>query len=442
MHASATICIVVALLACSDDGNPHAAPDGGRAGSAASAGAGGNTGGSAGTRPGPTDAAVNDAAARDAATNPGTKRDAAVPAGGHDAAASDDDAGSQPDAAAASGKPFVYVSGYGSTIHIFELDPQNGTLTARGTADGGKSPSYLAFAPNHETLYAIDEASPPDSEVIAFAIDQRSGALSEINRAASGGGGSPHLAVDPSGKWIAVAHYDSGHTTILPVRSDGGVGNVVATKRGPNDDCVRAHQAVFDRSGTHLFVPCLDSSYVQQFKLNPADGSLSYNDPPTVAVSGGPRHLAFDPSEQHAYVLSETASTITWFDYDATSGKLSNPQVIDSFQTTKGSSAQIVVHPSGGFLYASNRGEDSLGLFSLDATGRPMAKSFITDMIEEPRDFTVDPSGRFLLSANQQGAQNVMVFRIAAQSGALSRVQVVPVGDQPSFVGVLLLPGG
>jgi 6-phosphogluconolactonase len=250
------------------------------------------------------------------------------------------------------------------------------------------------------------------------------------------------LAVDPSGKWVAVAHYGSGHTTILPIRGDGGVGNVVATKRGPNDDCVRAHQAVFDRAGTHLFVPCLDSNYVQQLKLDPADGSLTYNDPPTVAVAGGPRHMAFDPSEHHAYVLSETASTITSFDYDAASGKLSNPQVIDSFQTSKGASAQIVVHPSSAFLYASNRSEDSIGVFALDASGRPMARSFVTDMIDEPRDFTVDPSGTYLLSANQQGAQSLLVFRIDAQSGALSRVQVVPVGDQPSFVGVLLLPGG
>jgi 6-phosphogluconolactonase len=204
---------------------------------------------------------------------------------------------------------------------------------------------------------------------------------------------------------------------------------------------MNAHQAVFDQGGRHLFVPCLGSNYVQQFKLNPADGSLTYNDPPTVAVTGGPRHMAFDPSEQHAYVLSETASTITSFDYDAASGKLSNPQVINSFQTTKGSSAHIVVHPSGGFLYASNRTENSIGLFGLDASGRPMARGFTTDMIAEPRDFTVDPSGSFLLSANQKGAQNVLVFKIDADSGALSRVQVVPVGDQPSFAGVLVLPG-
>ena len=432
------------LIACSDAGHPSSpASDSGATGATA---AGTSAGGSAGTQPAPSDAAIRDAAARDAAVRDAASGGAAA----HDAAVRDagngnamqDAASPQPDAAAPQGTPFVYMSGYGSTIHVFELDPSTGAMSARGTANGGESPSYLAIAPDKHTLYAINEASPPDSEVIAFAIDQQSGALSEINRAASGGEGSPHLAVHPSGKWVAVAHYDSGHTTILPVLANGGVGAVVTTERGPNDDCVRAHQAVFDHSGTHLFVPCLMSNYVLQFEFDAADGSLAYNTPPTVAVTGGPRHMTFDTAEQHAYVLSETESTITSFDYDAASGTLSNPQVINSYQTSKGSSAHIVAHPGGAFLYASNRGENSLGVFKLDASGRPMASSFVKDMIATPRDFTIDPSGTFLISANQAGAQNALVFRIDPQTGALSREQVVPVGDQPTFAGVVLLPGG
>ena len=120
-------------------------------------------------------------------------------------------------------------------------------------------------------------------------------------------------------------------------------------------------------------------------------------------------------------------------------GKLSNPQTIPSHDGTKGSSAHIAVHPQGRFLYASNRTENSLGLFSIDGDGRPHPVAFVREMITTPRDFTVDPSGALLISANQGGAENLLVFRIAGD-GVLSRVQTVPVGGRPSFVGVVFLP--
>jgi len=337
-----------------------------------------------------------------------------------------------------SGTPYVYVSGYGPEITRFELDLATGALADQGSVNGGTSPSYLAFAPDKRTLYAVNEASGAGSQVIAFAIDPTTGALSEINRQATGGEGAPHLAVHPSGDWIAVAHYGSGHTSILPVRADGGVDAASAMERGPSDGCGKAHQAVFDSTGKYLFVPCLESNYVLQYTFS--NGTLGYNDPPTVAVTGGPRHLALAPDEQHAYVLSELASTITSFDYDAATGRLSSPQVIDSHEDAAGASAHIAVHPSGRWLYASNRAENSLGLFSIDAQGRPQSVAFQREMIDTPRDFTIDPTGAFLISANQNGAQNLLVYRIDPDDGALTRVQVVAVGGSPTFAGVLFLP--
>jgi 6-phosphogluconolactonase len=332
----------------------------------------------------------------------------------------------------------VYVSGYGSNITRFVLDLATGALAEQGSVNGGTSPSYLAIAPNKRRLYAINEASGGSSNVIAFSIDPATGALAEINRVATGGDGSPHLAVHPSGNWVAVAHYGSGHTTILPVRADGGVEAAIDSERGPSNDCGKAHQAVFDRSGEHLFVPCLESNYVLQFRF--ANGMLDYNDPASVPVIGGPRHMAFAPDESHAYVLSEMGSTITSFAYDAATGKLSDPQTIGSEDQTKGASAHIVVHPSGNWLYASNRSENSIGLFSIDQDGRPHAVAFERDMIDTPRDFTVDPTGAFLIAANQNGPQNLLVFRIDPDDGRLTRVQVVPVGDSPTFAGVVFLP--
>jgi 6-phosphogluconolactonase len=363
--------------------------------------------------------------------NGGTGMDAAA---AQDASAADGGA----DAAAPSGTMHVYVSGYGPEITRLRLDLAAGALAEQARVQGGTSPSYLAFAPDKRTLYAINEASGEESQVIAFAIDPETGALAEINRQATGGDGAPHLAVHPSGDFIAIAHYGSGHLSILQLRADGGIGELVDAQRGPDDDCRRAHQAVFDSTGEHLFVPCLQSNYVLQYTF--ANGTLGYNDPPTVAVNGGPRHMTFDPDEQRAYVLSELDSTITSFVYDAATGRLSSPQVIDSYEDTKGASAHIAVHPSGRFLYASNRGENSLGLFSIDAGGRPHAVAFEREMIDTPRDFTLDPTGAFLIAANQNGPQNLLVFRVAPSDGQLTRVQAVPVGGNPTFVGVVFLP--
>jgi 6-phosphogluconolactonase len=361
-------------------------------------------------------------------------------AAGMDAAVASDgallDAG--PDSGAPSGTPYLYVSGYGSDISVFSLDPSTFAATKRSSQNAGSSPSYLAIAPSKRFLYAINEADAPNSKVVAFSIASSDGHLSQINSAQTGGSGSPHLAVHPSGKWIAVAHYTSGHTSILPVLDNGGVGDATDVQMGPNNGCGKAHQAVFDSTGNYLFVPCLQSNYVIQFKL--ADGKLSYNTPPTIAVTGGPRHMAFDPSEHYAYVLSETDSIITSFKYDAQTGTLSDPQTINSYDQQKGASAHIVVHPSGSWLYASNRTENSIGLFSIDANGRPHAVAFQKDMIATPRDFSLDPSGTFLISANQDGAQNVLVFRVDPADGKLTRAQVVPVGGSPTFTKVLLLP--
>jgi 6-phosphogluconolactonase len=332
----------------------------------------------------------------------------------------------------------VYVSGGGSSISVFSLATDTGSLTARSTTDAGTNPSYLAIAPDKKHLYAVNESDGPSSKILAFAIDPNDGHLTLLNSASSGGNGAPHLAVHPSGKWIAVAHYNSGHTTVLPIRADGGVSEPITLDQGPTPGCKNAHQAIFDSTGTYLLVPCLGSNYVIQYKF--ADGKLTYNTPATVTVPGGPRHLALDPSEQNAYVLSELESKLTWFKYDKTTGRLTDPQTQSSFKTTAGSSAHIVVHPLGRWLYLSNRTENSLGHFSIDATGKPHPVGFETEMISTPRDFSVDPFCKFLLLANQRGSQNVLVYRIAETDGKLTRVQVVPVGDAPTFTTAITLP--
>jgi 6-phosphogluconolactonase len=332
----------------------------------------------------------------------------------------------------------VYVSGYGSNITVFNFDMKTGTLTKRSSVNGGNSPSYMAFAPSLKFAYAINEADGANSKVVAFSIEPQTGKLTQLNSVVTGGDGAPHLAVHPSGKWIVVPHYNSGEVSVVPIDDNGRVGTASTPDKGPNGGCMNAHQAVFDRSGEHLLVPCLGSQYVIQYKFT--NGVLSYNDPATVAVAGGPRHLAFDPEQKHAFVLSELDSLITSFKYDAATGKLTDPQSINSYEQTKGASAHIVVHASGKWLYASNRNENSIGLFTIDANSRPQPVSFIKDMIATPRDFSIDPSGQWLIAANQADPQNVLVFAIDPVDGRLTRMSVVAVGGEPTFTQGLVLP--
>ncbi|MET0386077.1 MAG: beta-propeller fold lactonase family protein, partial [Polyangiales bacterium] len=267
------------------------------------------------------------------------------------------------------GTMFVFTGSNGTKVTSFELNPQDGALTKKSDVDAGPAPSYVAVSPDKKYLYAVLEGGS-SSQVVAYSIDPTTAALTKINQADTKGQGSPHLAVHPSGKWIVAAHYGGGQISVLPVEANGGVKEAISNGKGPSDGCKNAHQAVFAGAGKFLFVPCLGSSYTIQYKFNADSGELTYNSAQTVE-SPSPRHIAFDPAERFAYVLSEYESKITWFQYDAATGLLASPQSIESFDEQAGASAHIVVHPSGKWLYASNRQENSLGLFALDASGAP-----------------------------------------------------------------------
>jgi 6-phosphogluconolactonase len=357
-------------------------------------------------------------------------------------AASTDDSGadaSDTDASTMAEITHVYVGGYGAEITHFVLDRQSGELDHRGAISAGNAPSYLAVHPLRDALYAVNEqSSSAASQVLAFAIDPVDGELSMINAVPSGGEGAPHLAVHPTGQWVGVAHYDSGHTSILSVRDDRGLGGVIDIDRGPGDTARKAHQAVFDARGTTLLVPCLENDFVLQYQFNL--GALVLNSPASAPVAGGPRHMVLSPDQSRAYVLSELDSLLTSFVYDGTFGLLSSPETIDSQEDTKGGSAHIAIHPSGKWLYASNRAENSVGVFAIDADGRPSPVAFERAGIATPRDFGIDPLGEFLIVANYSGAQDLRVYRIDPDDGTLTFLRATNVGGQPSSVVFAQLP--
>ena len=353
----------------------------------------------------------------------------------------------------------VYVSTNTGPIHVYSLDTASGQLTETSQIDGGVNPTYLAFSPNKRFAFAINEANPPDSKVLSFGIDQRTGALTPIDSVQSGALGSPHLAVHPSGRWLVVAHYGreadewtGGSTVSVPIERDGTLGEAGPLHFGPDDHhCVNGHQVVFTARANHVFVPCLGSDSIVQYEFE--GGELSLNDPPEVRVAegSGPRHLALSPDQRHAYLLTEFGGTIIWFNLDAESGVLTEAGTVQATMESipeggEAWSAHIAVHPSGKFLYVSNRiegtargTENSLGVFALGRDGKPTAvpDGFVTEGVNTPRDFGIDPSGHFLVSVNQEGDYSVLVFRIDQESGRLTRTQLLPLEDQPAFAHIL-----
>ena len=375
--------------------------------------------------------------------NGGDSRDLAAP-GGDDAAAfaggdggRDGAAGPAPDLAPPA-TAFVYVSGYAPTIARYTLDGSTGALTARGATPATGSPSFLAVDPARRHLYAVDEAN---SKVESFAIDPQSGALTHLGSdAASGGSGPAHLSVDGSGKWVLVANYTSGDLAVLPIGADGSAGAPTTTLHAGGN----AHQLLTDASNHFAFAPCLMSNYVAQYAFDAAGGGLAPATPPTVpaaSAGAGPRHLALHPNARYAYLIEESDSMMTAYSLDG-AGHLAYLQRLSTRAagaSGANTGAEVQVHPSGKFLYGSNRGDDDIAVFALGSDGKMTAIAHTKTGGQTPRHFSLDPAGRFLLVANQ-GSGDVHVFAVDASTGTLSAVGAPITATAPSFVGVVALP--
>jgi 6-phosphogluconolactonase len=339
-------------------------------------------------------------------------------------------------------------------IYRLELDLASGKLSPPEVAAESESPAFLAIHPSHCFLYSVNEvgdAGDKTGAVSAFALDQKTGTLKALNTEPSGGAGPCHLVVDRMGKHVLVANYGSGSSAVLPIGPDGRLGKLNCLEKhkgsGPNakrQEAPHAHCATFSPDGRFAFVCDLGTDKVVIYRYNP-DGMLTPNDPPagTVAPGAGPRHFTFHPDGKHAYVINELGSSLTAFDYDPEHGALKEVQTLPTLPADfKGENtcAEVAVHPSGKFLYGSNRGQNSIAIFSIDPkTGQLTAAGHQGHDVKIPRSFGIDPTGEYLLVANQD-SNNVEVFRIDGATGALT-----PVGDPvevPAPVCVeMIVPG-
>jgi 6-phosphogluconolactonase len=342
--------------------------------------------------------------------------------------------------------PFVYVSGYRPEISIFRLDTPGGKLIPAGKADGGQQPSFLAWNPARTFLFAVNETDP--GRVRSFAIDQATGALTPINDVPAMGSVTAHLSTDRTGRWLLVANYGNqkqGTIASFPIGPDGRLGAAVDTREFGLG--TMAHYISTDPGNRFVFVPLKGGPSVAQLVFDPASGTMKPNVPPqvTAAPGAGPRHLDFHPNGRFAYVINELDLTMAAFAYDAKTGLLRELQVIPTLPAAAdkvgASTAEVLVHRSGRFLYGSNRGHNSIVIYRLADDGRMTLIGHESREIRRPRNFTIDPTGTLMLVANQDGA-SVTIFRIDQNSGKLDLVgPPTPVGPNPAFVGVVMLPG-
>ncbi|MDX1946476.1 MAG: lactonase family protein [Pirellulaceae bacterium] len=330
-------------------------------------------------------------------------------------------------------------SGKSQGIYCYKLDLATGKLMEVAATSGVKNPSFLAIAPSGNHLYCCSEVTEGDKKtgaVSAFRIDRKTGTLWALNHQSSEGAGPCHVSVDKTGKCVLVANYGGGSVASLPIKEDGslekaasaiqhtGMGADPARQKGPH-----AHSINVSPDNRFAFAADLGLDKILIYKLDPAHGTITPNDPPFAATppAGGPRHFAFHPSGRFAYVCNEMKMSVTAFQYDAEKGALIEMQTITTMPPAdagmKGlSTAEIQVHPSGKFVYCSNRGHDTLAIFSVDEkTGQLTAVGHQSTLGKTPRNFGIDPTGAYIIACNQ-GTDNVAVFKVDQTTGKLSQV--------------------
>lgn len=330
----------------------------------------------------------------------------------------------------------TYTRGASKGIYTARLNTETGALTAPNLAAESTNPSFLALHPGGRFLYAANEvpefAGEKSGSVSAFAIDPRTRALTPLNQQSSRGAGPCHLVVDKAGRNVLVANYSGGTVTVLPIGRDGRLAPASASRQHTGSSVnprrqqePHAHSINLDPANRFAFAADLGADKVFIYRFDSRKGTLAPNDPTHVALApgAGPRHFAFRPDGRFAYVINELLSTATVFSYDARRSALMEAQTVPTLPaefTGNSTTAEIVVHPSGKFVYGSNRGHDSITVFAADrGTGRLSLVEHEPTQGKTPRNFAIEPSGRFLLAANQ-ASDSVVVFRIDPATGALA----------------------
>jgi 6-phosphogluconolactonase len=316
-------------------------------------------------------------------------------------------------------------------VYVFRFDLERGKLTPLGLAAETRNPTYLTFAPSGRVLYATNELyqfrGEPSGAVSAFAIDSVSGRLTLLNQVSARGTGTCHAQVDRTGQALLAANFGSGSVAVFPLNADGSLREASAFDQhagsGPNPRQAGPHAHAFNLApdGRFAIASEFGTDRLHVYRFDAAAGTITPAEPPFVALKPGsaPRHLAFRPAGDVAYSLNEIDSTLTVFAYDASRGGLRELQTLSTLPAgyaDRNTAAEVIVHPSGKFLYASNRGHHSLAVFAVAADGRVQLVTHVPCGGRTPRGFAVDPKGLWLITANQD-THNLAVFSIDSVTG-------------------------
>jgi 6-phosphogluconolactonase len=339
----------------------------------------------------------------------------------------------------AGGREIVYVGSNAPDIAVYSLDTASGALALVGAkTTTGSIPSFMAVDPTRKYLYAVNEYM---AQLVAFSIDRATGGLTMLNKIAATGDGPAFIGVDRGGKYVLVANYNAGSTAIFKIGSDGMLGSSTDTKMpGMN-----AHMILTDPSNQFAFVPCLGSDYIAQYRFDPSAGTLTASSPPqvTTKAGAGPRHIAFHPTGPYAYLINEKDSTMNAYTFSTSAGTLTEMQSLSTLPpsfTGQNKGAEVVVSSDGKFVYGSNRGHDTIAIYYVAPdTGKLALIGNQSTGGAAPRSFNIDPSGNFMLVANQD-SDNVVTFKIDRATGTLRQMKITAVSKGPEFVGAFVIP--
>jgi 6-phosphogluconolactonase len=359
------------------------------------------------------------------------------------------------EARAGDNQRIVYVGTYtGETsqgIYAFRFDNRSGVLTPLGLAVETPSPSFLTSSANGRVVFAVNELQSfqgaASGSVTSFAVDPVTAKLTEVSVQPTRGAGPCHLALDRTGRYLAVANYGGGNFSLFPVDTDGRLQPATSVFAGNQSQpgastptAALGHMVGFDADNRFLLAADKGLDQVLVYRFDASTGIVTPNRPPSAALppGSGPRHFAFHPNGKWLFAISELASTITTFAWDQASGRLTATGSVPTrpADVTTGTTAEIAVHHSGRFVYGSNRGHDSIVVFRVGGGGALTLVQFVPTRGRTPRHFAIDPTGRWLIAANQESG-TLAVFSIDQKTGKLSSVG--PLTSVGSPVDVLFM---
>lgn len=339
-------------------------------------------------------------------------------------------------------EPMPHVGGEAEGIYTATMDETSGRIAITGVITGPRNPSYVAVSPGGRRIYCVQETfAGDDPRLFALALDGSDTSARALGSVASRGGEPCHVTLDPKGRFVFVANYGSGSVAAFPLNSDGGIVDVptIVQHRGsgpnPRQDGPRTHAALPDAAGEHVVVCDLGTDTVATYPVS--DEGIDGAHPASTfrpQPGSGPRQLAFSPDGKHLFVVNEFSARVDSLAYAA--GRLApvdSAAMLPDDWRGDNLAAAVVIHPNGRFGYASNRGHDSIAIFSIDTEGRLRVLGWQREGVEFPRDIAIDPDGRFLLVANQN-RQEIVSYAIDAGTGMLAPTGEVLSVASPSCI--------